>query len=125
MPDVHRRIDECIETFTADMGRIVRRVAFDSVSHALTTEPADAPKNATSALRAARRPNAKRTRDQIDRTTAALESHIRRTPGRRMEQLTGELGLSSRELSLPVRRLLEAGRVRTEGQKRATRYYPA
>lgn len=123
MSDVHRRIDECIEAFAFDIGEIVRRVAFESASRALAGEPAIA---AATVARIKRygRAGGKRTKNQIQRTTAALESHIRSSPGRRMEELSHDLGVSSRELSLPMRRLLEAGRVRAEGQKRATRYYP-
>lgn len=124
MSNVHDRIEECIDAFTEDMSELVRRVAFESVSRALAGEPAIAPVHAPA--RGGGRPTGgKRTRQQIAQTTAALERHIRSTPGRRMEELSGDLGLNSRELMLPVRRLVEAGRVRTEGHKRATRYYPA
>jgi len=124
MSDVHDRIEECIEAFAADMSEIVRRVAFESVSLALAGEPAIAPAVRTN-QRPTRRAGGKRTRQEIERTTTALERHIRTTPGRRMEELSSDLGLDSRELALPVRRLLEARRIRTEGHKRATRYFPA
>lgn len=124
MSDVHDRIEQCIDAFAADMSEIVRRVAFESVSRVLAGEPAIAPA-ARAQLRAARRAGGKRTRREIERTTAALERYIRTTPGRRMEELSSDLGLDSRELALPVRRLLEARRIRTEGHKRATRYFPA
>jgi hypothetical protein len=124
MSDVHDRIEECITAFAADMSELVRRVAFESVSRVLAGEPAISPAKAPYRL-VAPRTNAKRTRAQIERTVAALERHIRSTPGRRMEELSGDLGLTSRELMLPVQRLLRAGRIRTEGHKRATRYYPA
>jgi len=125
MSDVHDRIEECIEAFAADMSEIVRRVAFDSVSRALAGQPAIAPAATSASGRGGMQRNGtKRTRDQIARTIIALENHLRATPGRRMEELSGDLGLSSRELALPLRRLVETGRVRAEGQKRATRYFP-
>lgn len=123
MSDVHDRIEACIEAFAADMSEIVRRVAFESMSRALAGEPAIAAAM-PSRKRTAGRAGGKRTRRELERTTAALERYIRTTPGRRMEELSSDLGLSSRELALPVRRLLEAGRIRTEGHKRATRYFP-
>ncbi len=124
MTDVHDRIEECIAAFAADMSEIVRRVAFESVSRVLAGEPVIAPDDRRQ-KRTIRRGRGKRTRIEIERTTAALERYIRTAPGRCMEELSDDLGLSSRELALPVRRLLESGRIRTEGHKRATRYFPA
>jgi len=124
MSDVHDRIEECITAFTVDMSELVRRVAFESVSLALAGEVAISPAKKPYPI-AATRGNGKRTRAQIERTIAALERHIRSAPGRRMEELSSDLGLTSRELMLPVRRLLEARCIRSQGHKRATRYYPA
>jgi hypothetical protein len=42
-----------------------------------------------------------------------------------MEHIAKELGLATPELTLPVRKLLADGKLRVEGQKRATQYYPA
>jgi hypothetical protein len=42
-----------------------------------------------------------------------------------MEHIASELGLATPELMLPVRKLLADGKLRVEGQKRATQYYPA
>jgi hypothetical protein len=42
-----------------------------------------------------------------------------------MEHIARELNLATPELALPVRKLLADGKLRVEGQKRATEYYPA
>ena len=52
-------------------------------------------------------------------------AYVTANPGQRMEHIARELGLATPELTLPVRKLLADGKLRVEGQKRATQYYPA
>lgn len=49
---------------------------------------------------------------------------IRANPGQRMEDISSSLGVSSKVLGPYVKRLIGAQKVRTVGQKRATRYFP-
>jgi predicted transcriptional regulator len=55
----------------------------------------------------------------------AFLAHVTANPGRRMEQIAKELGLATPELTLPVKKLLAEGKIRVQGQKRATEYFPA
>ena len=48
----------------------------------------------------------------------------RRHPGLRIEQINKELGTQTRDLALPLRKLISEGAVRTEGEKRSTQYFP-
>ena len=45
-------------------------------------------------------------------------------PGESMARLSGELGASARELHRPMALLKRAGRVRSVGERHATRYFP-
>ena len=42
-----------------------------------------------------------------------------------MEAIGKALGTPTKELNLPVKKLLSAKRIRTKGEKRATEYFPA
>jgi hypothetical protein len=42
-----------------------------------------------------------------------------------MEAIGKALGVPTRELNLPIKKLLAAKRVKTQGHKRATEYFPA
>jgi YD repeat-containing protein len=42
-----------------------------------------------------------------------------------MEDIARDTGMTTKDLSLPIKKLLGASQVTTEGQKRATRYFPA
>ena len=65
----------------------------------------------------------KRTPEELEILTARLLRHIQGNPGQRMEQLAVGLSLPSKELTLPIKKLLQENRLRTKGQKRATAYY--
>ena len=56
--------------------------------------------------------------------TNKLRSYIARNPGQRIELIGQGLGLATKELALPARKLLAAKQISTKGQKRATTYFP-
>lgn len=49
---------------------------------------------------------------------------VRASPGLRIEQINTKLGTTTKELALPVRRLVTAGRIKTKGVVRSTQYFP-
>ncbi|HEV8549778.1 MAG TPA: hypothetical protein VGQ57_12135 [Polyangiaceae bacterium] len=55
--------------------------------------------------------------------TERLAAFIAKSEGLRIEQIAKELQTSTRELNLPVKKLIAAKRVSTKGQKRATTYF--
>ncbi|APR79170.1 Hypothetical protein A7982_04517 [Minicystis rosea] len=52
-----------------------------------------------------------------------LGAHIAKNPGQGASAIGMALGLSSADLSLPLKKLVAAGQIRLEGQKRAARYF--
>jgi len=54
-----------------------------------------------------------------------LVDFIQRNPGLRVEQINSELGTTTRDVALPLRKLMADGVIRTEGEKRSTQYFPA
>jgi predicted transcriptional regulator len=55
-----------------------------------------------------------------DRFAAFVKSN----PGLRIEQINKELGTVTKELALPIRKLLADGTITSKGQKRSTTYFP-
>jgi hypothetical protein len=74
---------------------------------------------------ASRRKGEKRTAALLDQTTAQLMGHIKSNPGQRIEEISAELGVSTQELKLPTQKLVAGRKVKTRGQRRGTRYFPA
>ena len=55
-----------------------------------------------------------------ERLYAAVCAH----PGEGMSTLAAALGMTARQLKRPMRQLRQAGRIRSVGQRQATRYFP-
>ncbi len=66
----------------------------------------------------------KRDPEVIAALTDELAAFIAANPGKRIEEISSALQTPTRDLVLPVRRLIAAKRVTTRGQKRATTYFP-
>ena len=65
----------------------------------------------------------KRTAEELDALGERFVEVLRQHPGEGMAVLSDKLGLRAGELAQPVKRLKEAGRVRTVGEKSRTRYF--
>ena len=72
-----------------------------------------------------RAPGEKRPPGELVKLTEKLGEYIKANPGRRMESIGKALGMPTRELNLPIKKLLAAKKIRSEGHKRATEYFPA
>src|SRR5206468_1714324 len=66
----------------------------------------------------------KRDPEVLEALTDKLGAFIKKTPGQRIEQIGKALGTPTKELALPVKKLVAAKKISTKGQKRATTYYP-
>ena len=112
--------DTAIRTFREEWQRITIRAmqeAFGMIDTpaapraALTTEPK-------------RKFGAKRDPAALAKLTDDLGFYIEKHPGKRIEEIAEAMGESTKDLALPVKKLLGAKRISTRGQKRATRYFP-
>jgi hypothetical protein len=75
---------------------------------------------------AAKRPlGQKRPPGELAKLTERLGDYIKAHPGLRMEVIGKALGAPTKDLNLPVKKLLAAKKIRTEGEKRATEYFAA
>jgi hypothetical protein len=72
-----------------------------------------------------RPPGAKRPPAELAKLVERLQAHIQAHPGSRMEAIAKALSTPTRDLNLPVKKLLHAKKIRVEGHKRATEYYAA
>jgi hypothetical protein len=72
-----------------------------------------------------RAPGEKRPPAELAKLTEKLGDYIKAHPGLRMEAIGKALGAPTRELNLPIKKLLAAKKIRSEGHKRATEYFPS
>jgi hypothetical protein len=125
MSEIERRIREKIETFVVELNELVREAALDAVSEALGSTSRRPRRGAPPKPRVARRgPGQKRSQPEIDRMAKSALSYVEKHPGEGVIAIGRALGVTSKDLVLPMKKLLASGALMTKGQKRATKYYP-
>jgi hypothetical protein len=128
--DIDDRIRGMLEAFAGDLANLIRESAMQSVRDALGGEaPARGGRRGggvAAAAPASRRlpKGAKRPPDEIVKLTSRLLDYVKTNKGERIEQIAKGMGVSTRELNLPVKKLIAGKSIRTRGQKRATQYFP-
>lgn len=129
MTDLDRAIRQRVEDFVQEMTELVRQAALESVSAALGTPGGGgsprgkAGKRGGSSFVAKR--GGKRTAQELEQQGSALVTMIRQTPGIRADQLAKAMGVMTRDLALPIKKLLADKAITKKGQKRATAYFVA
>jgi len=142
MTEIEQRINDLVSTFVTEITRLAREAAVDTLQRALAGtggaivadirvagrrgRAAKAPATASAAAAAASRraKGAKRPADEIVETKNKVHAFIKASPGQRIEQINKQLGTKTADLSLPLKKLLAEGSIRTEGERRATKYFP-
>jgi len=134
MSDFQTEMNRTVQEFVAQISALARRAAIDTLESAfgaggprsssaatVSRAPAAAP------IRAGRPPGgrgAKRTQEDLDALSNQLASFVKANPGLRIEQINKQLGTSTKDLALPIRKLLADSVITSKGQKRSTAYFP-
>ena len=126
MPNFEREINERVEAFVNDITELAKQAAQETLEVALGSARGrgGGVSKAVSSARP-RRKSGKRTPEEIQETANELLEHIKNNPGQRMEAIAKALGTTTKELTLPTKKLLQGNHIRVEGQKRATSYFPS
>lgn len=125
MNDVDRQIRDRVESFVAELTDLIRQAALESVSEVLGGQAVAAPgrRGGRPPRPRVRRRGGKRSPDEIEATTHRVLEYVQQNPGHGVEQMAMDLGANTKDLTLPIKKLLSNGDLLTEGQKRATKYY--
>ncbi|MBN2194556.1 MAG: hypothetical protein JW751_17190 [Polyangiaceae bacterium] len=125
------RIRDRIEAFIAEVMALMvdakQARAVKTPSRA-AVRAAEAPRRTRAAAQPTRKdtgatPGGKRSGGELDLVQESLLEVIELNPGQRMEELGRLMRMPTKELTLPMKKLLADRRVRTTGQKRATAYF--
>ena len=136
MSSVEKQIRASIDSFVSELNALVRQAAVDAVREALgadsesrqrdsargghATGGGSGPRNRA----ARRRRRVKRSPRVLQKLETTLLSEITRNPGQRIESIGKRLGVATRDLNLPIKKLIDAKKIRKRGEKRATEYLP-
>lgn len=116
MTDFQTEMNHLVSTFVSQVTDIARRAAIDTLHTALGG-------TITKTQRAGSQRGAKRPAGELERLSTQLVSFVTKNPGLRIEQINKELGTVTRDVALPIRKLIAEGALKTKGKKRSTTYY--
>lgn len=114
---IQRELQESVEDFGSDVTALLTRAVAEAVAEVLAgarVKKAASPRNA-----ATRRPKSGRGSSyDVDK----LFVEVQRQGGRRMEQIAKSLRTSTKSLTLPMKKLIAAKKVKASGMARGTNY---
>ncbi len=122
--DIDSKIRACVDAFVADLTALIREAAVEKVAEALTGSAVARGRIRTGGRITAIRGGGKRTSDEIDAQCEQITSYVTKNPGQGVEGIASGLGTSSKELTLPIKKLLASKELTRKGHKRATKYFP-
>ncbi|HEX2689793.1 MAG TPA: hypothetical protein VHN14_24410, partial [Kofleriaceae bacterium] len=67
---------------------------------------------------------AKRSPEDLEALSEQFATFVKANPGLRIEQINKQLGTTTKDLALPIRKLISEGMITAKGQKRSTTYFP-
>ncbi len=128
---VSDRIRSRVEAFAEELSALIRDSAMETVREALGggSAPRRGGRGARVSAGAApvrggrREKGQKRDPSEIERLTGRLLDYVKNNAGQRIEQIAAGMGTVTKELNLPVKKLIAQKSVKTKGQKRATQYF--
>ena len=141
--NIESEIRARVDTFVTDLCAIIRVAALEAVQEALgaglgslsarTASPAErAAKVSVKTIKPAKavKPvkeggRVRRSPEELESLSGAFLAHVTANPRLRLEEIGVGMGIDTKDLKRPVQVLLEAGSIRTEGQRRGTRYFAA
>jgi hypothetical protein len=131
MSDFQTEMNRVVQGFVAQITELARRAAIDTLESAFGSRGGrGAPAVAALAANFGRvgRPRggrgAKRTAADLEKLSDQFASFVKANPGLRIEQINKQLGTTTKDLALPIRKLISEGVISAKGQKRSTTYFP-
>jgi hypothetical protein len=131
MSDFQNEMNRVVQGFVAQITELARRAAIDTLESAFGGRAGrGAPAAAALVANLGRvgRPRggrgAKRSSADLEALSERFASFVSSNPGLRIEQINKQLGTTTKDLALPIRKLISEGRVKAKGQKRSTTYFP-
>jgi hypothetical protein len=135
-------IQQLISSFAAQLETLAKRAAIEQVIANLggqagyaprrgrgrpkgsTNKPAAAAVSSGAAIKPVRK-GKRRTAEDVAAMGATLVDYVKANPGQRADQIAAALRTDPDTIRLPMQALLSARKVKTQGQRRGTKYFVA
>jgi hypothetical protein len=123
MSDFQTEMNRVVQGFVSQITELARRAAIDTLEGAFQARGGGG-RGRASALLGSRARGAKRSSDELERLSDTFIEFVKSNPGLRIEQINKQLGTTTKDLALPIRKLISDGAIKVKGQKRSTTYFP-
>jgi hypothetical protein len=148
MRSVNDQIRARLNAFVTELSDLIRQATLSDMAEALRSAEGHAParRPATSVAIADARKQRKvavrksvapakaptvaspaappRVPESLAQLMERIHSHIKANPGQGVVPMATSLGISNKDLRMPIRKLVEENKVRSTGKTRGTRYFP-
>ena len=129
MSDFQNEMNHAVQGFVAQITELARRAAINTLESAFGGRGGSrAAAAAVAGIAQVGRPRggrgAKRSAADLEALSGKFASFVKSHPGLRIEQINKELGTTTKDLALPIRKLVSEGVVKAKGQRRSTKYFP-
>ena len=122
MSDLQTQMNHVVTSFVAQITDLARRAAIDTLEAVLSGRESGRG-TALVSVAPGRGRGAKRSPDELDKLAERFKTFVNENPGLRIEQINKQLGTTTADLALPIRKLLAEGAIHAKGQKRSTTYF--
>ena len=119
MSDFQTEMNRVVGEFVAQITELAKRAAINTLESALGGGKG----GLALSVGRGRRKGAKRTSADLDQLGDDFHAYVLKNPGMRIEQINKQLGTTTKDLALPIRKLVSTGVVSTKGKKRSTTYF--
>jgi hypothetical protein len=123
MNDFQAEMNRVVTDFVAQITELARAAARDMIDQALGRGMKAGPISGLGRGGRGRGRGAKRSADELDMLAEQFHTYVAKNPGMRIEQINKELGTTTKDLALPIRKLVADGEIKTKGTKRSTVYF--
>lgn len=130
MSNIHDQISQRVQAFARELEELVRKAAIEAVATSLGASAgragasSRAPRAAAAAPKARRAKGGKRPPAELAAMVAKTADWVKANPGNGVEAMAKSLGVQTKELALPIAKLLKSKTIKKRGEKRATKYFP-
>src|SRR2546429_9101262 len=121
MGDFQNEMNRVVAGFVSQIPELARRAAIDTLESALGRGVGGGA--ALRNGRGGRGRGAKRTSAELDKMGDRFHEFVTKHPGLRIEQINKQLGTTTKDLALPIRKMIAEGSLKTKGEKRSTNYF--
>ena len=123
-----------VDSFVADLANIWRRAALEAMTGAsgASSDTGNGNQRKRSSANGvaempSRKPRqvkgGKRAPELLEQVSTSFAEFVTKNPGLRIEQINKQLGTTTKDLRLPIRKLIEDGVIKAKGLLRSTTYF--